>query len=326
MLLIKGISENAYFNLATEEYLIDNFSEDIFYLWQNDNAVIIGKNQNAYSEIDLGYAEKHGIKVVRRLTGGGAVFHDVGNLNYTVIGKNDEESFGNYLKFSKTVIGYLKTLGINAELSGRNDILADGKKISGTAQCVRKGRLLHHGTLLFSADLSRLSAVLKVNPLKLIDKGIKSVKSRVTNLSELTDKVNNITDFANGLYEYIKQNGEDVTEYAFTDEDVSKTEQLVKEKYGTREWNYGYFSDYGFKNSKKTAGGIVELEFTVVKGAIEKLKISGDFFGKKDVSELEALICGTPHEKEAISRVLSSVTVTDYLSGISADELLEIFF
>ncbi len=326
MLLIKGISENAYFNLATEEYLIDNFSEDIFYLWQNDNAVIIGKNQNAYSEIDLSYAEAHGIKVVRRLTGGGAVFHDKGNLNYTVIGKNDEESFGNYEKFSKTVIAYLKTLGVDAELSGRNDLLADGKKISGNAQCVRKGKIIHHGTLLFSSDLSRLSDVLRVNPLKLVDKGIKSVKSRVANISDLTDKVNNITDFANGLYEYIKQNGEDVTEYAFTEEDVSKTEQLVKEKYGTREWNYGYISDYGFKNSKKTAGGIVELELSVEKGVIERIRISGDFFGKRDLSELEAMIVGTPHERAEISKKLSLTDISQYISGVSADELLDIFF
>ncbi len=326
MLLIKGISENAYFNLATEEYLIDNFSEDIFYLWQNDNAVIIGKNQNAYSEIDLSYAEKHGIKVVRRLTGGGAVFHDVGNLNYTVIGKNDEESFGNYLKFSKTVIGYLKTLGINAELSGRNDILADGKKISGTAQCVRKGRILHHGTLLFSADLSHLSAVLKVNPLKLIDKGIKSVKSRVTNLSELTDKVNDVSDFANGLYEYIKQSSEDVTEYAFSEKDVFETNRLVLEKYGTKEWNYGYLSDYGFKNSVKTAGGIIEVDFTVSGGIIEKLKISGDFFGKRDISELEAAICGTPHDKEALKKVLLSQPIPEYAAGVTEKELTDIFF
>ncbi len=326
MLLIKGISENAYFNLASEEYLADNFSEDIFYLWQNDNAVIIGKNQNAYSEIDLGYAEKHGIKVVRRLTGGGAVFHDVGNLNYTVIGKNDEESFGNYEKFSKTVIAYLKTLGVDAELSGRNDLLADGKKISGNAQCVRKGKIIHHGTLLFSSDLSRLSDVLRVNPLKLVDKGIKSVKSRVANISDLTDKVNNITDFANGLYEYIKQNGEDVTEYAFTEEDVSKTEQLVKEKYGTREWNYGYISDYGFKNSKKTAGGIVELELSVEKGVVERIRISGDFFGKRDLSELEAMIVGTPHERAEISKKLSLTDISQYISGVSADELLDIFF
>ncbi|MBR2327124.1 MAG: lipoate--protein ligase [Clostridia bacterium] len=326
MLLIKGISENAYFNLASEEYLADNFSEDIFYLWQNDNAVIIGKNQNAYSEIDLSYAEAHGIKVVRRLTGGGAVFHDNGNLNYTVIGKNDEESFGNYEKFSKTVIAYLKTLGVDAELSGRNDLLADGKKISGNAQCVRKGKIIHHGTLLFSSDLSRLSDVLRVNPLKLVDKGIKSVKSRVANISDLTDKVNNITDFANGLYEYIKQNGEDVAEYAFTEEDVSKTERLVKEKYGTREWNYGYISDYGFKNSKKTAGGIVELELSVEKGVIERIRISGDFFGKRDLSELEAMIVGTPHERAEISKKLSLTDISQYISGVSADELLDIFF
>ncbi|MBQ2945732.1 MAG: lipoate--protein ligase [Clostridia bacterium] len=326
MLLIKGISENAYFNLASEEYLADNFSEDIFYLWQNDNAVIIGKNQNAYSEIDLSYAEAHGIKVVRRLTGGGAVFHDNGNLNYTVIEKNDEESFGNYEKFSKTVIAYLKTLGVDAELSGRNDLLADGKKISGNAQCVRKGKIIHHGTLLFSSDLSRLSDVLRVNPLKLVDKGIKSVKSRVANISDLTDKVNNITDFANGLYEYIKQNGEDVTEYAFTEEDVSKTEQLVKEKYGTREWNYGYISDYGFKNSKKTAGGIVELELSVEKGVVERIRISGDFFGKRDLSELEAMIVGTPHERAEISKKLLLTDISQYISGVSADELLDIFF
>jgi lipoate-protein ligase A len=183
MLLIYNDKTNPYFNLAMEEYLLKNFNEDLFILWRNESSVIVGKNQNTLSEINLEYIKENNIPVVRRQSGGGAVFHDLGNINFTFIA-NDNNSFSDFKRFTQPIIDLLKTLDINAEFSGRNDLLIDGKKFSGNAQYNYKNKVMHHGTLLFSSQIGDLSNALKVKPIKFEGKGIKSVKSRVTNISE----------------------------------------------------------------------------------------------------------------------------------------------
>ena len=325
MLVIKGVSVDPHFNLASEQYLMDNFDEDIFYLWQNDRSVIIGKNQNTLSEIDPVFVAENGIKVARRLTGGGAVFHDLGNLNYSVIEKATDGAFGNYALFSESVIDYLRSLGLDASLSGRNDILACGKKISGNAQTLRNGRLLHHGTLLYSADLSRLAGALRPRPEKYQSRGIKSVGSRVANVKDLLETDADVGAFAEGLYRSILKR-EGAREYAFSDADTAAVEKLRLEKFSTWEWNYGEAPRYAFKNGKRTEGGVVEISLSAEGGVIKEIKITGDFFGRKDVSELEKKLMGVRHDPADVRKALAAAPASDYISGASVEELSGLFF
>ncbi|WP_073255947.1 lipoate--protein ligase [Caldanaerovirga acetigignens] len=325
MLYIYNKSTNPYFNLAAEEYLLKEFEEEIFMLWRNGPSVIIGKNQNALAEIDLDYVKKNNIPVVRRLSGGGAVFHDLGNLNFTFIVNEDISNFADFKKFTEPIIEVLKNLSVNAEFSGRNDITIDGKKISGNAQYCYKNRILHHGTLLFSASIKDLSSALKPKSLKFEDKAVKSVEKRVTNISEHLKKPLSIEEFIDLIMDHVKGTKEGKV-YEFTPEDIKKIEKLVEEKYGTWEWNFGESPKYKFKNERRFSAGTVEVNMNVEKGRIEDIKFYGDFFGRRDVSEVEMLLSGVRHEEGEIKKALSKINIGDYFAGISVEELVSLLF
>ena len=326
MLYIYNKNTNPYFNLAAEEYILKKFQEECFMLWRNEPSIIIGKNQNTLAEINLDYVRQHKIPVVRRLSGGGAVFHDLGNLNFTFIVNEDVSSFSDFQRFTQPIIDVLRKLSINAEFSGRNDITIDGKKISGNAQYYYKNRILHHGTLLFSSSITDLSAALKVRPVKFEDKGVKSVSKRVTNISEHLKEPITIEQFIDLIMNHIREQTGGSEMYEFTQEDIKKIEKLVREKYSTWEWNFGTSPDYKFKNEKKFAGGTVEVNLNVEKGIIKNVKICGDFFGKYDVSEVENLLKGVKHSEEEIKKVLSNIDINDYLANITVDNLIEVMF
>lgn len=326
MLYIYNKNTNPYFNLAAEEYILKEFQEECFMLWRNEPSIIIGKNQNTLAEINLDYVRQHKIPVVRRLSGGGAVFHDLGNLNFTFIVNEDVSSFSDFRRFTQPIIDVLRKLSINAEFSGRNDITIDGKKISGNAQYYYKNRILHHGTLLFSSSITDLSAALKVRPVKFEDKGVKSVSKRVTNISEHLKEPITIEQFIDLIMNHIREQTGGREMYEFTQEDIKKIEKLVKEKYSTWEWNFGTSPDYKFKNEKKFAGGTVEVNLNVEKGIIKDIKIYGDFFGKYDVSEVENLLKGVKHSEEEIRKVLSNIGMNDYFANITVDNLIEVMF
>lgn len=311
MKLIKLNSTSPYFNLAAEEYFLKKDSESKLILWQNDNTIVIGRNQSTFTEINLARAENLKVNIVRRMSGGGAVYHDLGNLNYTFITTNSGDDFLNFERFTRPVIDVLRDLGVNASLSGRNDLLIDGKKFSGNAQYVHKNMLLHHGTLMFSTSVNILSEVLNVNELKIKSKGISSVKSRVTNISEHCDIT--IDDFCRLLFE---KSGGDY--YEITDNDLKEIEQLMKEKYQTWEWNFGYSPKHSFKNEKLFPCGIISVSLDAIDGKISDIKFSGDFFGKRDVSELENALAGVRHTFSDILSCLNSLPVDEYFSGITA--------
>ncbi|PKP15313.1 MAG: lipoate--protein ligase, partial [Bacteroidetes bacterium HGW-Bacteroidetes-22] len=201
MLCIKDSNTDPYFNLAADEYVMKNFKEDCFMLWRNEPSIIVGKHQNTLAEINVDYVKENSIKVVRRITGGGAVFHDLGNLNFTFIRNSEEGAQVDFRKFTQPIIDVLQKIGINAVFEGRNDLTIDGKKFSGNAEHVWKKRTLHHGTLLFSAVITDLSAALKVNPLKFNDKAVKSVRSRVTNISEHLKEKMDVLEFRDRIME-----------------------------------------------------------------------------------------------------------------------------
>lgn len=311
--------------MALEEYLVKNSQDEIFMLWQNDNTIVIGRNQNTLSEINYDYVKENKINVVRRMSGGGAVFHDEGNINFTFI-LNSEGDFSNYEKFTRPIIDFLKTLGVEASLSGRNDLTIDGRKISGNAQYMYKNRIMHHGTLLYSAAGDKLAASLKVSEDKIKSKGIKSVKSRVTNISEHLKNPFTAQEFIEKLSQFMLNSGNIKGEYD-TEKDRAAVEKLRDEKYATWDWNFGYSPKYSFRKKERFSFGSAEVCMNVkTNGIIEDIKIYGDFFSKRDIGELEKLICGHRHEDGELKTLLKSVVISDYISGMTEDELLQIMF
>lgn len=325
MRLIKSNTTNAHFNLTSEKYFLDNYTEPVFILYIHTPSIIVGKNQNTLEEINYEYVKKHNIKVARRQSGGGAVYHDTGNLNFSFITKKEEGNIEEqFIKFTKPIIEFLKSLGANATFSGRNDILIDGKKCSGNAQAYQKDIMLHHGTLLFNSDMKPLVESLKPNKFKMESKGIDSVKSRVTNIKPHLNKDYTNEEFRDKLVEFIKINFPNNYELPFTDEEIEIIERMSKEKYGTWEYIFGKSPNYQFKNINKFKGGIVEIHFNVNKGIIENSKIFGDFFGLKDINELELALNGTKHEEQAIRDKLTNLQ--DYINNVTVNEFISLIF
>lgn len=325
MLYIHNKSTNPYFNLAAEEYFLKEFKDECFMLWRNEPCIIIGKNQNTLSEINIDYIKKNNIPVIRRLSGGGAVFHDLGNVNFTFIANDKEDSFKNFKKFTKPIIEVLEKLGIKAEFTGRNDLAIDGKKFSGNAQYNFKNRILHHGTLLFSSNMADLSLALKKNPLKFMDKGVKSISSRVTNISRHLKSPLNILEFIDIIMKHIMDTNKEEELYSLTAADINRINTLVENKYKTWEWNYKSSPQYDFKNEKRFPGGIVELNMMVERGIIRAVKIQGDFFGKYDAADIEKALIGVCHSDSSIRAALSNFNIDDYFSNITIDNFIEVF-
>lgn len=326
MLIIKNSHTNPYFNLAAEEYLLKNFDEDIFTLWRNENAIIVGKHQNTLAEINLEHVQANGVNVVRRLSGGGAVFHDLGNINFTFISnaKEGADIKIDFKFFTMPIIEVLKQLDINAEFSGRNDLLIDGQKFSGNAEHIyhQKKRTLHHGTLLFASEIADLSAALKVNPLKFHDKAVKSFRSRVTNISSHLKTPMSVSEFYELVIDYMSKRYEDVRFYDYSKKDIEAIQNLVDTKYKTWDWNFGYSPKYAFQKMIKTEGGNIEIYMNVEKGLIENIKFHGDFFNLKDVEDLETALIGCRHSHEEIGKVLAGIEVGDYINKTNREELL----
>ncbi len=328
MLYIQNDSTDPRYNLALEEYVFKHlkFEEDFIMLWQNEPSVIVGKNQNTVEEINVDYVEQHGIHVVRRSTGGGAVYHDLGNLNYTFITKADGTGI-DFRKFTQPVIRVLNSLGVPAEFNSRNDIAIRGKKFSGNAQRVYKNRVLHHGTIMFNSKLEDVHNVLKVKAEKFKSKSVKSVRSRVTNISDYLPEPITIDEFKKLLLErlFLEQDSPK-REYVLTEEDQAEIRKMMEEKYANWEWNYGYSPKFNYEKTDRFDGGTLQVRLNVVKGIIEECKIYGDFFGVEDVQDVENRLKGVRYDRAAIQEALQGVDLDPYFGGITRDELLSCFF
>jgi lipoate---protein ligase len=322
----KGIT-NPRINLAIEEYALKNLDINETYLlfYINEPSIIIGKNQNSVEEINTEYVESNGIHVVRRLSGGGAVYHDLGNLNYSFITKDDGDSFHNFRKFTEPVIAALKQMGVNAELSGRNDILVEGRKISGNAQFSTKGRMFTHGTLLFNSEMEHIVSALRVKKDKIESKGIKSVRGRVANISEFLSEKMTIAEFRSALLKFIFQ-GHEVTEYVLTEEDWQKIHQLSKERYQNWDWNYGKSPKFNLQHSHRFRVGQIDVRMDVEKGVIENCKIYGDFFGVGDVSDIENKLNHVRYEKSELEAALKDIDTAFYFGNVSKEEFLNLIY
>ncbi len=325
MRVIFNSNTDPCFNLALEEHLFKETKDEIFMLWQNKCSVIVGRNQNTSAEVDTEKAKSLGVGIVRRETGGGAVYHDLGNLNYSFI-SNDQNSFLDFRRFATPVLETLKNLGVSAELSGRNDLLTDGKKFSGSAQSVYKNRLLHHGTLLFDADLSVLSSLLTVDPDKIQSKGIFSVKSRVTNiLPHLENKIS-IGNFAKLIMDCVLETEKNAQASVLSVNEISAAEQLKIKKYDTWEWNFGFAPPYSFHKKSRTDCGTIEIYLDVKDGIITNTKIYGDFFGTDDITYLEQSLVGLKHRHDEIEALFDKTDVSRFFGNITKKELLDCFF
>jgi lipoate-protein ligase A len=325
MLCIYNKNTNPYFNLACEEYILKEFNEECFMLWRNSPCIVVGKNQNTLSEINKDYVDKNNITIVRRLSGGGAVFHDLGNINFTFI-SNQKETFNDFKRFTVPIIDALKQLNVNAEFSGRNDLTIDGKKFSGNAQYCYKNRVLHHGTLLFSANVTDISQSLNVKEKKFEGKAVKSVKSRVTNISSHLKSPMKVEEFIEFLMNYVVNNYAESKLYTLTEEDIKNISKLADEKYSTWEWNYGSSPKYSYKNEMKCKGGLIEFNCNIEKGYIKDAKFFGDFFGIYDVSDIETTLKGTKYTEDAVRNTLSKFNIENYFSSISLEQILKLMF
>lgn len=312
-------------NLAFEEYVFNQMNKDesYFLLWQNDNAVIVGKHQNTIEEINQEYVREKDIKVVRRLSGGGAVYHDMGNLNFTfIVNDHGQEQF-DFQTFTRPLVEALKALGVNAEFNSRNDIAIDGKKFSGNSQYAKRGRILHHGTILFNSNLATIQSALKVKKDKIESKGIKSVKSRVTNIADYLDEEYTLEDFKTALLKAMFEN-DNLEKITLLEEEIRAIEQLKTEKYATWDWNYGKSPQYNLRKERKCDFGLITVLIQVVKGEIKDIHFYGDYFGNGDIQELESLFTGIKPTEEALLEVLKNIELADYINGLDSKTLIDL--
>ena len=324
MRLYRNDNTDPSLNLALEEWLVTTATDDCFMLWRNRPAIIVGRNQNAAAEINQDFVQKNNIAVVRRLSGGGAVYHDLGNVNFSFITHGTENKF-DFKHFAQPVIGALQSLGVKAEFSGRNDMLIDGKKFSGNAQYVQGSKVLHHGTLLFDSDLTILQQALCVDPSKYESKGVKSVASRVTNIAPHFPAPLSVEHFIEAVLTHMKHNFSGAVFASLTDDDHIGARKLVDSRYGNWDWNFGKSSPYNFHNAQRFISGNIECQMMVEHGIIKSVKVYGDFFGLKPVADIEKQLTGVRHSYQDIEQALADINLAEYFNAIERADIIKVF-
>lgn len=328
MLFIKnpGIHDPTL-NLALEEYVLRHMPlEDgclLFYI--NAPSIIIGKNQNTIEEINAAYVEEHDIQVVRRLSGGGAVYHDYGNLNYSFLTLDDGKSFSNFEKFTKPVTDALRRLGVEASFTGRNDIQVGEQKISGNAQFITSGRMYTHGTLLFNSDLKRVASALKVKPLKIQSKSTKSVRSRVANITDFLKEPMTIEQFRDVIVAEVFKD-KDIEEVELSHAQWDAVYELADTRYRQWDWNYGRSPKSNIEHAVKFPSGIIDVRIQVEEGRIENIRLFGDYFGTYDVAELEAQLHGVKYDEASVREAIATLNLKNYFGEITVDQFIQLLF
>ena len=316
MRFLTNPSTDPWYNMSFDEYCLEQYPSDdsFFYLWRNAPSVIIGLNQNAYSEVNLGYLQAHDIRLARRVTGGGAVYHDLQNLNYTIIGRDVSP---------QPVVDALRALGVPAELTGRNDIFVDGRKVSGYARRLWRDRQIIHGTLMYDVDLDTLARVLDVPGSKMAVKGIASVKSRVANLKDFLPRFEGLDGLQAALQEILA--GGDA-ELPFDDVRRAAVQSLSDEKFSTWDWIYGQSREADLVRSGRLACGTVEARLCLDRGVLTAVAFGGDFLGGLPAAQLAQRLVGVRFERAALRETLDAAEVEKYFDGVSAEDLTALLF
>lgn len=327
--VVDNPSTNPYFNVALDSWLVRQApsDQDFVMLWRNRPAVIIGRYQNTHQEVNVEYAEDHDIAIVRRMSGGGAVYHDLGNLNFSLIVSTKDHSFNDYESFTRPVIAALAYYGVKAELQGRNDVTLAGKKFSGNAQYRTASRLLHHGTILFDEDLDVVPQVLEVRQDKIATKGIKSVRSRITNIRPYLPADINLAKFRGTLLKFLGEyNGGISGEYDLASPQLRQIEAWVSQRFGQWSWNFGQSPPFNYTGRERFPKGELEVRVNVVHGVIQHMTIYGDFLGNQAVDPLLGSLNGVTYSHESVELALQEIRVEDYLGGITRSEFLKVLF
>ena len=324
MRYIKNPENDPYYNMAFDEYCLESLpiDEPVFFLWRNRPAVIVGFNQEVNTEVNLDYLKANGIDLVRRVTGGGAVYHDLGNLNYTIVGRS-ENLERDYPEYAGILMKALQSLGVPATLSGRNDILVEGKKVSGFAKRVCKNRLMVHGTLMYKVDVDVLTHVLHPSATKLQSKGVSSVRSRVANLCDYLPEITDVQIFSQRLEDILSCHYADA-EYKLSEQDLANIRRLRDEKFATWEWNYGRSPKATLSNSARLACGTIEVHLTLAENRIATCRFGGDFLGNLPASEVEQALQGVVYDQASIHHCLSHMEIGQYFDGIEAEDLVKL--
>ncbi|MBR5970372.1 MAG: lipoate--protein ligase [Lachnospiraceae bacterium] len=329
MFYLETGSTDPYYNLAFEEVvLLRRTKGDYFILWQNDNTIVVGLNQNTEAEINSAFVAAHDIRVIRRSTGGGAVYHDLGNLNYSFLTDVKDAGERHATAFTEPVVAALRNLGLAAEASGRNDILVEGKKVSGTAQRMVKERILHHGTLLFDSDASLVEGALRADPAKLSGKGVKSVRRRIGNIRDFlraAGKDMELTDFWRYLIDFMQERSGLVRE-SLGAEELAEVENLRQIKYNTWEWNFGRSPVATMTRSRRFDGGSMEIRAQIEKGIVRDIRFYGDFLSLRPLTELEEALKGIRFTAEEVSAVMEHFAPGEMFGGITKEEVQALLF
>ena len=312
MRFLTNASTDPWYNLSFDEYCLEQYPSDdrFFYLWRNRPSVIVGLNQNVYTEVNLDYLDAHGICLARRSTGGGAVYHDLQNLNYTFIGRGVSP---------EPVVAALRQLGVRAELSGRNDIFVGGRKVSGYARRVWHDREIVHGTLMYDVDLDTLTRVLDVPGSKLAVKGVASVRSRVANLKEALPQFASLDELQAALQDNLAAGD---AELPFGPEREAAVQRLREEKYATWAWNYGQSRTASLVRRATLPCGTVEAYLEVDRGVLTSVRFDGDFLGDWPVEEMEEQLTGVRFERNVLLESLKVAYVDHYFDDTTPEDLL----
>ena len=326
MKLIVNTNNDPTVNLALEEYCVRNLDVEnemylLFYI--NEPSIIIGKHQNTIEEINKEYVDENGIKVVRRISGGGAVYHDFGNLNFSFITKYSPEFFHNFEKFTKPVVETLREMGVNAELGGRNDITVDGRKISGNAQFTNLKSMFSHGTLLFNSHIEDVVQALNVKQDKIESKGIKSVRSRVANITEFLKEEMTITEFRERIIKSIFKDYDEMPVYELNDYEWTEVNKLSEAKYKTWEWNFGRSPEFNIQKVNRFDFGQVDARIFVKEGKIKNIKFFGDFLGYGDSEDIEKKLEGIVYKEEEVSEALKDTDFKYYFGNIELKDFVK---
>lgn len=326
MIYLEAKGNDPAYNTALELFAFNELAkkDNVFMLWINQPCIVVGKNQNTREEIDQHYCDENDIKIVRRISGGGAVYHDYNNLNYTIISNEDDEADFNFKSLSQPVIDTLAEMGVKAEFTGRNDLQIGNQKFCGNAQYIKGKRIMHHGCIMFDVDLSVLTKALTVSKDKYESKGKKSVRARVTNIKpHLEDQTLTVKDFMNTLRNFMDKKYH-MEEYVLTEEDEKKVLAIKAEKNDSWDWVYGKNPEFTVQRKRKLPTGKVEANINVINNVIENVKFYGDFFGVKDVVELAQKLQGIRYDRKSVEKVINSVNINEYFMGVTNEEAIDV--